>query len=88
MKCCVYDVLAHIYIFNGVQIVNWFVSYLYIHVLNRCCMGKYGRHSKILNKYLFLSSNEILVYQGWNCKILVKIANREDPDQTASSEAV
>ena len=63
-KCCVYYVLAHIYIFNGVQIVNWFVSYLYIHVLNRCCMGKCGKRSKILNTFLFLSSNEILVIRA------------------------
>ena len=28
-------------------------------------------------------------YQGWNSlKMLVRIANRESPDQTASSEAV
>ena len=27
-------------------------------------------------------------FQSWINKILVRIANREDPDQTASSEAV
>ena len=26
--------------------------------------------------------------QGWNSQLLVRIANREDPDQTASLEAV
>ena len=27
-------------------------------------------------------------FQGWNSLMLVRIANREDPDQTASLEAV
>ena len=32
----------------------------------------------------FLFSKEMLDYQGWIHKILVRIANREDPDQTVS----
>ena len=37
---------------------------------------------------LFLFSNKMLVIRGGNHKILSLTANREDPDQTASSEAV
>ena len=41
------------------------------------------------NSFLFLLSNKMLVIKARTCKMLVRIANREeDPDQTASSEAV
>ena len=43
--------------------------------------------SKILNTFLFLFSNKMLVIKAGIHKILVRIANREDPDQTISSEA-
>ena len=32
--------------------------------------------------------NEMLIFRAGIHKMLVRIANREDPDQTASSEAV
>ena len=48
---------------------------------------KYGRCSKITNTFLFLFSNKILVFRAGTHKMLVRIANREDPYQTAS-EAV
>ena len=48
----------------------------------------YGKCSKISNTFLILFSNKNLVINGENHKMLVRIANREDPDQTASSEAV
>ena len=38
--------------------------------------------------FLFLISNKMLVFRAGICNMLVRIANREDPDQTASSEAV
>ena len=44
--------------------------------------------SKTSNTFLFLFSNKILVFRAGTHKMLVRIANREDPDQTASSEAV
>ena len=44
--------------------------------------------SKISNTFLFLFSTELLVIRAGIHKMLVRIANREDPDQTASSEAV
>ena len=44
--------------------------------------------SKIANTFLFLFTNKMLVFRAGIHKILVRIANREDPDQTASSEAV
>ena len=34
------------------------------------------------------SQNKILVIRGWNSQMRVRTANREDHDQTASSEAV
>ena len=37
-------------------------------------------YSKILNTFLFLFSNKILVIRAVIHKMLVKIANREDPD--------
>ena len=48
----------------------------------------YGKGSKILNTSLFFFSNIIMVIRAGINKILVRITNREDPDQTASSEAV
>ena len=44
----------------------------------------YGKHSKVANTFLFLFSNKILVIRAG----LVRKANEEVPDQTASSEAV
>ena len=44
----------------------------------------YGKCSKILNTFLFLFLCKKLVIRAGIDKILVRIANREDPDQTAS----
>ena len=50
---------------------------------------KYGKCSKISNIFQFLFSNKLNVgFRAGIHKMLVKIANRENPDQTASSEAV
>ena len=49
---------------------------------------RYGKCSKISNTFLFLFSNKMLVSWAGIHKMLVRIANREDHDQTASSEAV
>ena len=43
---------------------------------------------KFQNTFLFLFSNKILVIRAGIHKMLVRIANRENPDQTASSESV
>ena len=48
----------------------------------------YRKFSKITNTFLFLFSNKMLVFRAGIHKMLVGIANREDPHQTASSEAV
>ena len=48
----------------------------------------YGKYSKILNTFLILFSNKMLMFRAGIHRILVRIAIREDPDQTASSEAV
>ena len=49
-----------------------------------------GKCSIFSNSFLFLFSNKMLVFRAGIHKMLVRIANREDPDQTASasSEAV
>ena len=46
----------------------------------------YGRCSKISNTFVFLFSNKMLVIWAGIHKMAVRIANREDPDQTASSD--
>ena len=48
----------------------------------------YGKCSKILNTFLFLFTHKMLVITAGIHKMLVRIANWGDPDQTASSEAV
>ena len=48
----------------------------------------YGKWSKISNTFLFLFSNKMLVTRAGILKMLVRIANSADPDQTASWEAV
>ena len=48
----------------------------------------YGKCSKIWNTLLFLFYNKLVAIRAGINKMLVRIANREDPDQTASSEAV
>ena len=47
-----------------------------------------GKCSKISNSIFFLFSNKMLAIRAGILKMLVRIANREDPDQTASSETV
>ena len=50
--------------------------------------NNYGKFSKISNTCLFLFSNKMLVIRTGIHKMLVKVANRKDPDQTASSDSV
>ena len=56
------------------------------------CIGKYisvyGKRSKISITFLFIFSNKMWFIKIVIHKMLVRIANREDPDQTASLEAV
>ena len=47
----------------------------------------YGKCSKFLNTFLLLFSIKMLVIRAGIRKILARIANRTDPDQTASSGA-
>ena len=53
-----------------------------------CLTFGYGKCSKISNTFLLLFSNKMVIFRAGIHKILVRIENREDPDQTASSEAV
>ena len=48
----------------------------------------YGKCSKILNFFPLLFLNKMLVFRAEIHIMLDRIANREDPGQTASSEAV
>ena len=48
----------------------------------------YGKYSKISTIFPFSSSNKMLVFRAGIHILLVRIVNREDVDQTASSEAV
>ena len=56
--------------------------------IEKCTFSLTGKCSKISNTFLFLSSNKMWVIRTGILKLLVRIANREDPDQTASLEAV
>ena len=48
----------------------------------------YGTCSKLSHNFPFLFSNKMMVIRARIRKISVRLANREDPDPTASSEAV
>ena len=56
--------------------------------MGHCIRFQYGQCSEIVNTLLFLFSNKMVVIRAGINKMIVRIANREDPDQTASSEAV
>ena len=43
---------------------------------------------KISNTFLFLLSNKLLVFRAGIYKMIFRIANWDDPDQTGSLEAV
>ena len=43
---------------------------------------------QLAHSFLFLFSNKLLAIRAGVHKMLVRIANREDPNQTASEEAV
>ena len=49
---------------------------------------RYGKCRTILSTFLFLFSYKMLGFRPGTHKMLVRIANRDDPDQTVSSEAV
>ena len=55
-----------------------------IYLLITSLLGKLLKCSKKLT--LFLFSTKLLVFRAGNHKMLIRIANSEDPDQTASSE--
>ena len=53
---------------NILLIVEWLIASLH------------GKCSKILNTFLFLFANKMLVFMAGIHKMLVRIANWEDPD--------
>ena len=48
---------------------------------------KYGKCPKISNTFLFLFAKKCLLSELEIHKMLVRLANREDPDQTASLQS-
>ena len=56
----------------------WLIFFSYIH----------GICSKIFKTFHFLFSKPMWVIRAAIHKMVVRVANREEPDQTASSEAV
>ena len=53
-----------------------------------CHFLNYSKCPQISNTFLVLFSSKMFVIKAGIHKMLVKIANKGDPDQTASSEAV
>ena len=50
--------------------------------------AKYGKCLKISNTFLFLFSNKMLVIRAGIHNMVVRIANSEDPDQTATTKTL
>ena len=48
----------------------------------------YGKCSELSNTFQFLFTNKMLVIRAGSHKMLVRITNKEDSDQTTSSEGV
>ena len=69
-----------------------FLRACYLHPLNMilACplISVFGNAKYLFTAKFSLFSNKMLVFRGGIHKMLVKLANREDPDQTASSEVV
>ena len=49
---------------------------------------KYGKYSKITNTFPHLFPSKMLIIRAGIHKLLIRIANSEDLDQNASSEAI
>ena len=54
-------------------------------LLEMSCGGSFGKCSKISNTFLFLFKNTMVFRTGIH-KMLVRITNKVDPDQSASSK--
>ena len=66
---------------------TWPSQLLFI-ICFRLNIYSYSKCPKISNTFLFLLLNKMLVMRAGIHKMLVRITNMEDPDQTASEEAV
>ena len=64
------------------------ISSIILHMFYFLQYLSHSKHSEILNTFLFVFSSRMLAMRGGIHKILLRIANIEDPDQTATSEAV
>ena len=65
-----------------------FILTLYEYPSSIDLYNSYVKCSKTSNAFLFLFSNKMLIIMARIHTLLVRIANREDPDQTATEEAV
>ena len=77
LTCNTFDLYLAI---NGLE--NQFLVFLRVVVLHRF----YCKCSKIVNAFFFLFFNKIMIIRAGIHKMNARIANREDPDQTASEE--
>ena len=67
------------------------VSVLQLHDLcisPQSSTGEYSKCCKVSNTFLVLFSNKMLISRAGIHKMLVRIANRKDPDQTASESLI
>ena len=58
------------------------------YIAQSCEYNSSLNRAKHSSTFLILFSNKMLIFRVLIHKMLARIANREDPDQTASSEAV
>ena len=85
MKCLSYRVID-----GSIKNFKAFFRWLYVgkYWMMEGSTNDYDKCSKISNTYLFRFSNKMLLIRAGIHKMLVRIANREDHDQTAFEEAV
>ena len=65
---------------------NQFSVFLRVAILYRFYCSLYSTWAKISNNFLLLFLNKMLFIRSGIHKMHVRIANREDPGQTASSK--
>ena len=78
-------IVFQVIVFQVLEIYNVILFVLVASIIHNII---YGKCTKISNTFLFLFSNKMLVFRAGIQIMVVRIPNREDPDQTASTEAV
>ena len=80
--------LAKLLVLKISQSLECSSKYLCPRISSTVMLFKINIHSKITNIFLFLFSNKILVIRTGIHKMLSRMVNEKDPDQTASVETV